>query len=66
MARYWYAAGHHLVLADIDEQALIARARELEDSARVMTVVTDITQIDDIDGIDDYLPIKVYAIHYIR
>ena len=48
MAQHWYAAGHHLVLADIDEQALIARARELEDSARVMTVVTDITQIDDI------------------
>lgn len=48
MAQQWYAAGHHLVLADVDEQALIARARELKDSARVMTVVTDITQIDDI------------------
>ena len=48
MARHWYDAGHHLVLADIDGQALIARARELEDSARVMTVVTDVTQINDI------------------
>ena len=48
MARHWYDAGHHLVLADIDGQALTARARELDNSARVMTVVTDITQIDDI------------------
>ena len=48
MAQQWYAAGHHIVLADVDEQALIARARELKDSARVMTVVTDITKVDDI------------------
>lgn len=48
MARHWYGAGHHLVLADIDEQALNARAAKLGDTDRVMTVVTDITQIDDI------------------
>ncbi|MGO2277310.1 MULTISPECIES: SDR family oxidoreductase [unclassified Psychrobacter] len=48
MARHWYAAGHHLVLVDIDEQALNARATELGDIDRVITVVTDITQRNDI------------------
>ena len=48
MARHWYAAGHHLVLADIDEQALSGRATELGDSDRVMTITTDITQLNDI------------------
>lgn len=49
MARHWYAAGHHLVLADIDAEALAARAAEFSDSARIMAVVTNITQADDID-----------------
>jgi len=49
MARHWYAAGHHLVLADIDAKALAARVAEFSDSARIMAVVTDITQADDID-----------------
>ncbi|MGM8885840.1 SDR family oxidoreductase [Psychrobacter sp. 1U2] len=49
MARHWYAAGHHLVLADIDSEALSARAVEFSDSARIMAVATDITQADDID-----------------
>ncbi|WP_425355891.1 SDR family NAD(P)-dependent oxidoreductase, partial [Psychrobacter proteolyticus] len=29
MAQHCYADGHHLVLADIDEKELIARARQL-------------------------------------
>lgn len=49
MARHWYAAGHHLVLADIDAKALAARTAEFSDRARIMAVVTDITQADDID-----------------
>tara|TARA_R110002020_G_scaffold81186_2_gene201926 strand:- start:302 stop:1093 length:792 start_codon:yes stop_codon:yes gene_type:complete len=48
MSRHWYAAGHCLVLADIDGPALSARATELGDSDRVMAITTDITQIDDI------------------
>ncbi|WP_201558834.1 SDR family oxidoreductase [Psychrobacter sp. 72-O-c] len=48
MARHWYAAGHCLVLADIDAQGLSARATALADSDRVITVTTDITQADDI------------------
>ncbi|MGP5504021.1 SDR family oxidoreductase [Psychrobacter celer] len=48
MSRHWYAAGHCLVLADIDGPALSARATELGDSDRVMAVTTDITQLDDI------------------
>lgn len=48
MARHWYAAGHQLVLADIDTDALEIRAAEFLDSDRVMAVATDITQADDI------------------
>ena len=48
MARHWYDAGHSLILADIDAQALSARAIELNDAKRVLIVPTDITQADDI------------------
>ncbi len=48
MARHWFAAGHSLVLADIDEAGLAARAEELGDAERVLTVITDITQAADI------------------
>ncbi len=49
MARHWYHAGHHLVLVDIDAQALNARSAEFADVDRVMIVVTDITQAAEID-----------------
>ena len=55
MARHWYNAGHHLVLIDIDAQALSARATEFTDTDRIMMVVTDITQADDIASLIDQL-----------
>lgn len=48
MAQHWYAAGHYLVLADIDAKGLEARANELNDPKRVLILPTDITQADDI------------------
>lgn len=48
MARHWHAVGHCLVLADIDAQGLTARAIELGDPDRVLTVTMDITQAIDI------------------
>ncbi|QIB50953.1 SDR family oxidoreductase [Pseudomonas sp. OIL-1] len=48
MARHWFAAGHSLVLADIDAEGLAARAEELGDAERVLTVTADITQAADI------------------
>ncbi len=48
MARHWYAAGHHLVLADIDAEALALRAAEFIDTDRVLAIKTDITKADDI------------------
>ena len=48
MARHWYAAGHYLVLVDIDADALSKRVTEIGDLDRVMMVTTDITQLDDI------------------
>ncbi|QYJ03448.1 SDR family oxidoreductase [Nocardioides panacisoli] len=49
MARHWYAAGHRLVLADVDADALAAREAELDDADRVLTVVADVTEADDVD-----------------
>lgn len=48
MAQHWFAAGHSLVLADIDEQGLSTRAAELNDSKRVLSVSCDITRAEDI------------------
>lgn len=48
MARHWFAAGHSLVLADVDAEGLTARAEELGDPERVLTVTADITQAADI------------------
>ncbi|WP_304640764.1 SDR family oxidoreductase [Pseudomonas sp.] len=48
MARHWHAAGHRLVLADIDGQALAGRAAELATSERVLAVTADITRAEDI------------------
>ena len=48
MAGHWFAAGHRLVLADIDAEGLAARAEELGDPERVLTVTADITQAADI------------------
>ena len=53
MARHWFAAGHSLVLADIDEAGLAARAKELNDPERVLTVTTDITKAADISYLID-------------
>lgn len=48
MTRHWHAAGHRLVLADIDGQALTARAAELATPKRVLAVTADITRAEDI------------------
>lgn len=53
MARHWFAAGHSLVLADIDTAGLAARADELGDPERVLTVTADITQAADITFLID-------------
>lgn len=48
MARHWHAAGHRLVLADIDHVTLAGRAVELATPERVLTVAADITSAVDI------------------
>ncbi|WP_150301287.1 SDR family oxidoreductase [Pseudomonas profundi] len=48
MARHWFVAGHSLVLADLNAEGLAARAEELGDAERVLTVTADITQAADI------------------
>ena len=48
MARHWFAAGHSLVLADIDEAGLATRAAELKEPQRVLCVTCDITRAEDI------------------
>ncbi|WP_121257501.1 SDR family oxidoreductase [Nocardioides ferulae] len=48
MARHWYAAGHRLVLADVDADGLRRRESELADPERVATVVADVTDAGDV------------------
>lgn len=48
MTRHWHAAEHRLVLADIDGEALTARAAELATPERVLAVTADITRAEDI------------------
>lgn len=48
MARHWHAAGHQLVLADINGEQLDARVAELGSPERVIGVTADITNPDDI------------------
>lgn len=49
MAQYWYKAGHCLVLADINNEALQQRRRELGDDTRVHAVTVDVTQRQDLE-----------------
>lgn len=49
MAQFWYRAGHHLVLADIDTQALLLRRAELGADDRVHTVTVDVTRTTDLE-----------------
>ncbi len=53
MAQHWFAAGHNLVLADIDTAGLSQRAAELNDPQRVLTVTCDITRPEDISFLLD-------------
>jgi len=48
MAQQWFAAGHKLVLADINQPLLQQREQELNAPERVLTVVADITEASDI------------------
>lgn len=49
MAQHWYKAGHCLVLADIDAEALIRRRAELGDDTRVHIVTVDVTHTPDLE-----------------
>ncbi|MFC4257542.1 SDR family oxidoreductase [Marinobacter lacisalsi] len=49
MAQYWYRAGHCLVLADINAEALIRRRAELGDDTRVHIVTVDVTHRADLE-----------------
>ncbi|GGY60700.1 SDR family oxidoreductase [Marinobacter zhanjiangensis] len=49
MAQYWYRAGHCLVLADIDAEALLQRQHELGDDTRVLVVTVDVTHRGDLE-----------------
>lgn len=49
MAQHWYRAGHCLVLADINSEALQQRRRALGDDTRVHTVTVDVTQRQDLE-----------------
>lgn len=49
MAQHWYQAGHHLVLADINYQALLLRQAELGDDSRVHIVTVDVTHRADLE-----------------
>lgn len=53
MAQHWFAAGHCLVLADINQALLAERATQLGRSDRVLTVAMDITRHDDITRVLD-------------
>ncbi len=48
MAKHWYQAGHQLVLADIDAEALVRREAELDDDSRVHIVTVDVTDRSDL------------------
>ncbi|HEC52866.1 hypothetical protein LCGC14_0091340 [marine sediment metagenome] len=48
MAQQWFAAGHQLVLADINAELLAERKAQLNAPERVLTVVADITRAEDI------------------
>ena len=48
MAQQWFAAGHRLVLADINADLLAEREAQLNAPERVLAVVADITNADDI------------------
>lgn len=49
MAQHWYRAGHCLVLADIDADALLRRQKELGDDNRVHIVTVDVTHTADLE-----------------
>ena len=48
MAQQWFAAGHQLVMADINADLLAERKAQLNAPERVLTVVADITRAEDI------------------
>ena len=49
MAQHWFRAGHSLVLADIDGDALAQRRAELGDESRVRAVTVDVTRRADLE-----------------
>lgn len=49
MAQHWYRAGHCLVLADIDAEALLKRRSELGDDTRVHIVTVDVTNRSELE-----------------
>jgi NAD(P)-dependent dehydrogenase (short-subunit alcohol dehydrogenase family) len=49
MAQYWFKAGHNLMLADLNTQALIKRREELGDNARVRITTVDVTHRSDLE-----------------
>tara|TARA_B100000767_G_scaffold211778_1_gene198972 strand:- start:1402 stop:2247 length:846 start_codon:yes stop_codon:yes gene_type:complete len=51
MAEKFYQLGMHVVMADIEQDALTAAASRLEDPSRVMAVVTDVSDPDAVDAL---------------
>ncbi|MDO3720842.1 SDR family oxidoreductase [Marinobacter sp. chi1] len=49
MAQHWFQAGHCLVLADINADALLRRQAELGDDSRVHIVTVDVTNTPDLE-----------------
>lgn len=49
MAQYWYRAGHCLVMADINAEALLQRQQELGDDTRVLAITVDVTHRGDLE-----------------
>ena len=53
MAREFYQQGMRVVMADIEHQALTVAATSLNDSARVLAVVTDVSDPKAVDALAD-------------
>ena len=53
MAQYWFKAGHNLMLADLNTEALIKRREELGDNARVRITTVDVTHRSDLERLID-------------
>ena len=63
-AQYFATQGMNIVLADLDEQALVAAQNTVAESgSRVTSLVTDVTEIGQVEALRDFALSEFGAVH---